>query len=169
MRHLGFEVRRLEKLITRKQVYSSVHAEADRLTGMHGYLIGYLYHNQDHDVFQKDIERQFSLSRSAVTATLQLMEKNGLIIRESVEQDARLKRIILTQKSLDLHQQIQDDILSFESLLTEGVTDEEAEIFLRVIRKMCRNLGETEDPQIWRYPGDIEEKNTTKREEDTCT
>lgn len=141
MRHLGFEIRRLEKLMARKRLYSSVHAEADRLTGMHGYLIGYLYENREHDVFQRDIEKQFSISRSTVTATLQLMEKNGLITRESVAQDARLKRIVLTQKALDLHQQIQADIMAFEAQLTRGISEEEEAVFLQVVQKMRDNLG----------------------------
>lgn len=142
MQHLGFEIHRLEKLMARKQARSYVHAEADRLTGMHGYLIGYLYKNRDHDVFQRDIEKQFSISRSTVTATLQIMEKNGLITREGVAQDARLKRILLTQKALELHQQIQEDIMIFESQLTKGVSEEEAAVFLQVVQKMQDNLGE---------------------------
>lgn len=141
MQHLGFEIHRLEKLMTRRRAYSHVHAEAERLTGMHGYLIGYLYENRDHDVFQRDIEKQFSMSRSSVTATLQLMEKNSLITRESVVQDARLKRILLTQKALELHQQIQEDIMTFESQLTKGISEEEAAVFLQVVQKMRDNLG----------------------------
>lgn len=141
MQHLGFELRRLGKLMARKQACSYVHAEADRLTGMHGYLIRYLYENRDHNVFQRDIEKKFSISRSTVTATLQLMEKNGLITRESVEQDARLKRILLTQKAMDLHKQIEEDITTFESQLTKGISEEEAAVFLRVMQKMCDNLG----------------------------
>ena len=106
MRHLGLEVHRLEKLMARQRGYSAAHQDADRQTGMHGYLLRYLYENQERDVFQRDIEKAFSISRSSVTVTLQLMEKNGLIRRESVVQDARLKRIVLTQKAKDLHQQI---------------------------------------------------------------
>ena len=122
MRHLGLEVHRLEKLMARQRGYSAAHQDADRQTGMHGYLLRYLYENQERDVFQRDIEKAFSISRSSVTVTLQLMEKNGLIRRESVAQDARLKRIVLTQKARDLHRQI--------------------EAFLRVAKKMQENLRE---------------------------
>lgn len=142
MYYLGLEVHRLEKRIMRNRIRSSAHEDADRLTGMHGYLIRYLYDNRDHNVFQRDIERQFSISRSTVTVTLQLMEKNGLISRESVEWDARLKRIRLTQKAMDLNKQIEQDMASFEAKLSEGITEEEAEVFLHVIRKMRENLGE---------------------------
>lgn len=142
MRHLGLEVHRLEKLMARQRGYSAAHQDADRQTGMHGYLLRYLYENQERDVFQLDIEKAFSISRSSVTVTLQLMEKNGLIRRESVAQDARLKRIVLTQKARDLHRQIEADILAFESNLARGISEEEQEVFLRVAKKMQENLRE---------------------------
>lgn len=142
MRHLGLEVHRLEKLMARQRGYSAAHQDADRQTGMHGYLLRYLYENQERDVFQRDIEKAFSISRSMVTVTLQLMEKNGLIRRESVAQDARLKRIVLTQKARDLHRQIEADIMAFESDLARGISEEEQEVFLRVAKKMQENLRE---------------------------
>ena len=142
MRHLGLEVHRLEKLMARQRGYSAAHQDADRQTGMHGYLLRYLYENQERDVFQRDIEKAFSISRSSVTVTLQLMEKNGLIRRESVAQDARLKRIVLTQKARDLHRQIEADILAVESNLARGISEEEQEVFLRVAKKMQENLRE---------------------------
>lgn len=142
MRHLGLEVHRLERLMTRQRGCSAAHQDADRQTGMHGYLIRYLYENQERDVFQRDIEKAFSISRSMVTVTLQLMEKNGLIRRESVAQDARLKRIVLTQKARDLHRQIEADIIAFESNLARGISEEEQEVFLRVAKKMQENLRE---------------------------
>ena len=81
------------------------------------------------------------LQNSDETITV-LMEKNGLIRRESVAQDARLKRIVLTQKARDLHRQIEADILAFESNLARGISEEEQEVFLRVAKKMQENLRE---------------------------
>ena len=93
MRHLGLEIHRLEKMMARRRGYSAAHQDADRLTGMHGYLIRYLYENRGRDVFQRDIEKAFSISRSTVTVTLQLMEKNGLICRESDEDQEIFLRV----------------------------------------------------------------------------
>lgn len=152
MRHLGLEIHRLEKMMARRRGYSTAHQDADRLTGMHGYLIRYLYENQGRDVFQRDIEKAFSISRSTVTVTLQLMEKNGLICRESVAQDARLKRIVLTQKAVDLHRQIEEDIAGFEEMLAQGIPDEDQETFLRVAQKMRENLGD-DISQKWTCKG----------------
>ena len=50
-------------------------------------------------IIRKDIEEEFQIRKSTVTGILQLMEKNGFIYRESVEKDARLKRIVPTKKA----------------------------------------------------------------------
>ena len=64
----------------------------DEVTMMHGWIIRYLYENREQDIFQKDIEQRFAVGRSTVTNLLQLMEKKGFVRRESVKQDARLKK-----------------------------------------------------------------------------
>ena len=136
------QIRRVDNLIFRKINQFARENDVEQATPMHGWIIGYLYRHRDTPVFQRDIEKAFSISRSSVTVTLQLMEKNGLIRRESVAQDARLKRIVLTQKARDLHRQIEADILAFESNLARGISEEEQEVFLRVAKKMQENLRE---------------------------
>ena len=58
------------------------------------------------DVYQKDIEEEFRIRKSTVTGILKLLEKNGFIRRESVPQDARLKRIVPTARAESLRPQI---------------------------------------------------------------
>ena len=140
--HLGFEMHRLMRLITRSHLTSSASKTAEQLTKRHSYLLRYLFENESHNVYQRDIEKKFSLSRSAVTSSLQAMEKSGLVMREGVDEDARLKRICLTPKAKDLHLQIEREIEEFEARLTKGITEEERMVFLRVIRTMRENLEE---------------------------
>ena len=65
------------------------------ITGVQSHVMHYiLVKCADGPVFQRDVERAFSLSRSTATGILQLMEKNDLIRRESVASDARLKSLI---------------------------------------------------------------------------
>lgn len=52
---------------------------------MNGWVIVYLAHNSDRDVFQRDLEERFNVRRSTVSNILSLMEKKGLIKRESVD------------------------------------------------------------------------------------
>ena len=89
---IGFEIRRLDHMLARNLQAHVKTAGIDEVTVMHGWIIRYLYANRDKDVFQRDIEKYFSIGRSTVTNIIQLMEKKGFIVRESVEYDARLSR-----------------------------------------------------------------------------
>ena len=51
------------------------------------------------DIYQKDVEKEFQIRRSTATGTLQILEKNGFIRREPVKQDARLKKLVPTDKA----------------------------------------------------------------------
>lgn len=97
---------------------------------------------QTEDVFQKDIEEEYSIRPSTATELLKQMEKNGLILRESVPYDNRLKKIVLTDKALTYRQQVIDDLTDLEERLVEGISEEDLNIFFRVIEKMMDNLSE---------------------------
>ena len=99
------QMRRVNNLISRRVNYYSRQNGVEDVTAMHGWILAYLYNSRDREVFQRDIERAFSITRSTVTNILQLMEKKGYIRRVSVPQDARLKRLILTDAGAEAHQQ----------------------------------------------------------------
>lgn len=145
---IGFQVRNVSNLIKRhidQIAFQDFEAENGHPpTGLHGWVIGYLYHNRDHDVFQRDLQEAFSIRRSTVTGILQLMEKNGLITRASVESDARLKKITLTPKAVALHESVERGIRETEEKIAGGLTPEEKETFLALCEKIKANLEENE-------------------------
>lgn len=107
---------------------------------MHGWAVAFLCEHRDRDIFQRDIEEEFHIRRSTATRIMQLMERNGLITRESVEHDARLKKIVLTEKALAMHRHILDSTGQLEAELTEGLTQSELEGFFVVMNKMKDNM-----------------------------
>lgn len=112
-----------------------------RMTHMQGRIIHYIHHEQKkEDVFQRDIEKAFSIRRSTATNILQLMEQNELIRREAVPYDARLKKIILTEKSYACHFEIRKKMEEIEKRLQKDIPLEELDIFRKVLEKMKRNL-----------------------------
>lgn len=141
---VGFQLRTLNNLIKR-DVEKSKSEILGNSTGVHGWAIGYLYENSDREIFQKDFETHFSIRRSTATKMLQLMEKNGLVIRVPVETDARMKKIVLTEKAIDIHKKIIKDIKDREKRLTKGVTKEELDIFFSVTNRIKANLEENND------------------------
>ena len=92
------------------------------------------------DVYAKDIEDAFDMRRATVTGILQLMEKNGIIVREENNVDGRLKRIRLTQKAINLRLKMKKNIQKVESNLLSDLSKEEIETFLKIMEKMSHNL-----------------------------
>lgn len=139
-RKIGFEIKSTSNRISRQILYFSAINESERLTGMHGWVLGFLYDNRDRDIFQKDLENIIETRKSSITNMLQTMEQNGLIVRQSVDKDARLKKILLTQKGIDLQSRIKYTLNNFEENLKEGISNEEIEVFYKVLEKINKNL-----------------------------
>ena len=112
----------------------------DEVTMMHGWIIRYLYENREQDIFQKDIEQRFAVGRSTVTNLIQLMEKKGFVKRESVKQDARLKKVILTEKGIASQESFEDIVEHIEEELSEGISEEELDIFYKVLDQINQNV-----------------------------
>ena len=134
-----FELKNLDNLI-KKRAQKSFCIANDSVTRMHGWLIGYLYNNQGRDIYQKDIEVEFKISRSTVSGILKTMEKNGLVQRVAVDNDARLKKILLTQKAMDIHNDVEKRLVQTEKLLRKDLSNEDVENFFRIINKMKDNI-----------------------------
>ena len=139
-RSIGMECRCVSNLVRRKMGETDAIKVSQELTGVHGYVVGYLYNHQDEEVYQKDLEKRFEMRRSTATQMLSLMEKNGLILRQPVPHDARLKKLVLTDKAVQLHKQVVKEIETIESLLTSGISQQELQTFFAVIDKVKGNL-----------------------------
>lgn len=138
--HIGFVLRTTANLFRRQIDNSAGKHGMEGLTGMQGRVIGFLCHNLDRDIFQRDIENEFSIRRSTATAILQTMEKRGLIRRESVESDGRLKRIIPCKAALEGHELFEKEIEAVEKAARKGISEEEIDAFFATLQKMKNNL-----------------------------
>lgn len=137
---IGLEIKTLSNLIRRYVENSDTKKYVDKLTGTHSWIIGYLYDNREKDIFQRDLENEFSIRRSTATGILQLMEKNELIIRSPVDYDARLKKLTLTPRAIEIHKIVAEDIKRIEAQLSKGLTEEEIKAFLTVVSKIKDNI-----------------------------
>ncbi len=139
-RKAGPEIKMLSNLIKRQVHALESAGHGYIVTGMQGHIMGYLCHNRDKEIFQRDIEAEFLIRRSTATGILQLMEKNGLIRRQPVARDARLKQIVLTERALTVHHAIEEKLDELEVQMRRKISDEEMEIFFSVVDRMKENL-----------------------------
>ncbi len=144
-KNIGFNIRRLSNYIKRDIEKNSACGIIDLPKGVNGWAIGYFYENRDKPIFQRDFEERFSIRRSTASNILKSMEQNGFIERVSVESDARLKKIILTEKAVKIHKAIMSDINDREMRLKKGFSDAEIESFLSMINRFVNNLEEQND------------------------
>lgn len=136
---IGYEIKTLDNLLFRNFLTAARYYGVDEMTVMHGWILGYLCDNPGKEIFQRDIETQFSIGRSSVTGILTLMEKKGYIKRARVSRDARLKKLLLTENGRSAHLKTREIVEQIDRELVEGLTEEELRIFAQVIAKVKAN------------------------------
>ena len=137
---LNMLLRKIHIGIRRHMGKSEVKAQLDNVTGMHGCIVGYLKSREEEDVFQRDIEKKFSMRRSTASSILALMEKNDLIERIPVSYDARLKKIVLTDKSQEFISLFQKEEQTLDGILANGFTAEELAQLSDMLEHVSANL-----------------------------
>ena len=139
-RYIGLEIGKTNNLLKRNFSESGIRQQLEEATGKNGWIIMFLADHRDENIFQKDIERMFSIRRSTVSNMLKLMEKKGFISREPVEYDARLKRLVLTKQAMDIYNLIMEQITEKEMILRRNIPEDELEIFFNVLSKIRENV-----------------------------
>ena len=140
--HTGRLVRMLNHQLKRNQKPEEA-VEDDELTPMQRHILNYILLETLHrDIYQKNLEEEFQVRKSTVSGILNLIEKNGFIYRESVKEDARLKRILPTKKAEALRPSILEHIHETEIRMTEGVSEQDLFLCKKVLYQMCQNLAE---------------------------
>lgn len=133
---LSMEIHHIDKMIG-MQINMSAHDNGiDDMTMMHGWIIMFLYEHRDEDIYQKDIEKKFRITKSSVTNILQLMEHKGYIVRKTVKGDARLKKLELTDEGIELKKRMKDIFNESEKKFRNCLEPDEQEQLLNLLYKI---------------------------------
>ena len=137
---IGYEVRTLDNLLFRMLLAYSAKAGMDELTMMHGWIIGYLYDNREKEIYQKDLEKKFSISRSTVTNILKRMESKRIYPPGGCAGGCQTEEAGSDGGVLRLHWEKEALICQMNEELKGTLDPEETEQFLRTARKMKGNI-----------------------------
>ena len=129
IKYAGHDISKLSNKIRRKM---DAFSTKESFSGSQGRVLHFLL-AQTEDVFQKDIEEEYSLRPPTATALLKKMEENGLIFRESLPNDGRMKKIVVTEKALQYKDIVMSDITQLEDELTTDISESDMDIFLKII------------------------------------
>lgn len=145
--YVGARLKSLAHAFGRKFEETARKNGMDEVTMMHGRIIGLLYYNRGTNVYQRDLETVFNITRSSVTGIVKLMEKKGYLMRESVPGDARLKKLTLTPLGIGAHERVMKSIDEVEAQAIQGMTEEELRQFFVLSDRIKQNLTTQKESQ----------------------
>lgn len=134
-----FNIKELHHLIG-KTMFNDIDKPEYRPTATQIRFIDYFVKNSEKSIYQKDLEREFLLSRATVSDVLNTMEKHKIITRVVGEDDTRTKKIILNPKYKSLHNKFQSEILKMNDIVTKNITNKDLEMFNEILNKMKDNI-----------------------------
>ena len=138
--HVGLVVKLLHQQFRHCFEHNANAQGMDDISIVHGHILGFLARHAGEDVFQKDIEAEFRISRSTVTSIMQVMEKNELIERFPVAYDSRLKKVCLTPHGLEMHKLSVAVINETEKQTCRDLSAEELQKFFEIAKRIEQNL-----------------------------
>ncbi|MBP7105472.1 MAG: MarR family transcriptional regulator [Fermentimonas sp.] len=135
-RFVGFQISRTQRCFKRV-IEKKVNEQGfGHEVAKYAWFIGYIHQRNNEHIYQKTLENAFNMPRSSITKMVQELEKSELITRETVEGDARLKEVVLTEKGnsfIEEHLEMLDEI---EDSIRQCMTKEEAETLFRLLEKI---------------------------------
>ena len=138
-KHLGHKFRIIHNMIDKyfeKRWDDSIHY----LTRVQCATLHYLYDHRDQNVFQKDIEAAFSITGATATNILKGLERQKLVMREPMPEDARLKKIVLLESGVVCHKQAYRNMIHMEETLAAGFSEEDLETLRNMLDHIIANL-----------------------------
>ncbi len=138
--YINTEVRILTRNINNYFIFYGNRKKIDRMTGSGGWIISYIAENDDRDIFQRDLEKEFDITRSTASKNVDLLVENGFIVREPVDYDARLKKLVLTESAKEVLKIMRSDRAELETRMLKGFSDDEKKQLRSFLRRLSANL-----------------------------
>ena len=92
------------------------------------------------DVNQRDLEYALGIKASSVSSLVRNLEQKGFIRCERLPQDTRNKRVLLTEKGMEVEQMLNTVHLRAEDSMVRGLSPEQVEVFRSCLRQVMENL-----------------------------
>ncbi len=127
---------KIKKLNLAIEKYSNGQLAKYDLTHPQFSVIKVLYNSSRASMRQVDIEMMLSLSNPTVTRLIQQLEKKEMILKVINPEDSRSKLISLTQKAIQLKEELIDYADALERHVTEKLTPIETEQLNELLGKL---------------------------------
>lgn len=96
--------------------------------------------DENYTVTPKRLAQKLLFTTGGIAKILKKLEDRKYIIRLDNEYDKRSKLVQLTQEGKDIAEKIFNDLIIYETKCFSSITDEEKEIFQKIIIKMLKEI-----------------------------
>ena len=129
-----------DKMNRKMQRHFSSYFSDSQLTSIQGIVLHYIIVEKDRgDIFPKDLEEFLGIKGSSVTSLINNLEQGGYLRRESLESDGRYKKLVLTEKTREMQEDILRRVYDYIHSMFAGIPEENLKIFESVILQMAKN------------------------------
>ena len=129
-----------DKMNRKMQRHFSSYFSDSQLTSIQGGVLHYIIVEKDRgDIFPKDLEEFLGIKGSSVTSLINNLEQGGYLRRESLESDGRYKKLVLTEKTKGMQEDILKRVNDYIHSMFVGIPEDHLKIFESVILQMTKN------------------------------
>ena len=139
MEHYGVLIKKLDKVF--KQNFDQ-ELERVGLTFSQMRVLRFLEVNPNTKITQKDISKGLDIQHSTTIGLLKRMQEKGLVTVVVDEDNRRCRNIFLTSKAEEISCEMERGRTIMENRVVASFTEEEKEIFYRLLNKAIDNLKE---------------------------
>ena len=139
MEHYGVLIKKLDKVF--KQNFDQ-ELERVGLTFSQMRVLRFLEDNPNTKITQKDISKELDIQHSTTIGLLKRMKEKGLVTVVVDEDNRRCRNIFLTSKAEEISCEMERGRTIMENRVVASFTEEEKEIFYRLLNKAIDNLKE---------------------------
>ena len=137
-KRIGTELREVQQLIKQRMEIERGN-DSINLTHVQVRLLFFLYKSEK-PIYQKDIEQYLKIRRSSATQMLNVLERDGYIVRQIAKHDARLKEIQVTDSTLLLIDVMEAHINKTEWMLRQNIDEDDLSVFFKVLDQLKENI-----------------------------
>lgn len=129
-----------DKLNRKMQRHFASYFSDSQLTCIQGLVLDYIIvESSRRDVFPKDLEEFLEVKGSSVTSLINNLERGGYLRRESLATDGRYKKLVLTEKTKGMQEDILQRISNYMCDTFAGIPEKDLKVFESVILQMTKN------------------------------
>ncbi|AXJ90319.1 MULTISPECIES: MarR family winged helix-turn-helix transcriptional regulator [Acinetobacter] len=105
----------------------------------------------EHPIVAKRVTEVIGLDKATVSRSINRLEKEGYLCLSTDENDRRATFVELSEKGVNLHNQVIDIALDREQKMLEPLTKDEIEQFICILNKLNQNIVEMNEESCRKY------------------